>query len=201
MSLGTVSYDQHAILQGIQALHNKGYPFELDPTYGRGGFYRRGVPQPLYKFDLHPQRDDVVQADCRRLPFKSGELESIVFDPPFLHAPGKESVLGQRFGGYPSQRALGAMYQSAITEFARILRPGGLLVWKCQDTVESGRQVWNADRITAWAEQAGFTKIDQFILLKRSALRGWNWGRQQHAHRQHSYFLVFRYRLPARRAA
>jgi SAM-dependent methyltransferase len=180
-AVGTLFRDQHAALLAISRLHLAGAPFECDPTYGHGGFYRRGVSAPPLKFDLAPRHADVVQADCRSLPLADASLQSLVFDPPFNHAPG-----------YRSQAAHHALYQAALVEFARLLRPGGILVFKCQDTVESGRQVWNHVLIYQWALAAGFEGLDFLVLAKRSSVRGWNWARQQHAHRSHCYFWVFR---------
>ncbi len=188
--IGTVANDQHAILRDIAALHCGG-AFDVDCTYSTGGFYRHGVPEPRLKFDLEPQCADVVKADCRALPLGDGSVRSIVFDPPCNHAPGKASVMGQRFGGLRSQAAHHELYRAALAEFARVLPPGGLVIFKCQDTVESSKQVWNHVLIYGWALEAGFIGRDLFILVKRSSMRGWNWARQQHAHRKHSYFWVF----------
>ena len=64
-----------------------------------------------------------------------------------------------------------------------MLCPGGVLVFKCQDKVSSGKQ---------WAIARGFEVLDLFILLARSRLVA-NWQRnQKHARKFHSYFWVFR---------
>ena len=100
--------------------------------------------------------------------------------------------MGQRFGGLRYQAAHHELYRGALVEFARVLEPGGVVVFKCQDIVESRKQVWNHLLIHGWALEAGLVGLDLFILLERSSVRGWNWTRQQHAHRQHSYFWVFK---------
>jgi hypothetical protein len=191
VSISTVSADQHQILRDIIQLYCPD-GFDLDPTYGHGRFYQHGVPEPRYAFDRCPRDTGIQAADCRALPFDDEEVASIIFDPPFLHAPGKASVMGRRFGGYPSQAALHALYREAAQEFHRVLRPEGILVWKCQDVIESGKQVWTHCIIREVVEALGFQALDLFILLKRAAIRGHNWGHQQHAWRGHSYFWVFK---------
>jgi ubiquinone/menaquinone biosynthesis C-methylase UbiE len=82
---------------------------------------------------------------------------------------------------------------AALAEFARILKPGGVVVFKCQDTVQSGKQVWNHVFILQAAEQHGFVAEDLLILRtpQNRRVRGHNWGDQQHAWRTHCYFWVF----------
>ncbi len=78
-----VTSDEEALL-AIMRLHNNNEPFELDPTFSVGGFYRDKVPAPKWRFDLAPQLPDVKQTDCRRLPFANGAVSSIVCDLPFM---------------------------------------------------------------------------------------------------------------------
>jgi hypothetical protein len=187
----TVNDNQSEILRNIAVLHTGG-KFDCDPTYSTGIFYR-GIPEldPPQKFDIYPQAPDVVQADCRELPLGSASLESIVYDPPFIHAHGMESQMGQRFGSYPTQHALRALYFSSMVEFYRILKPKGVLVFKCQDIVESGKQVMNHCHIWQMAHSLGFIDLDLFILTASSRLVGHNHHEQQHARKFHSYFWVF----------
>jgi hypothetical protein len=192
--ISTVSADQHEILRNVARLYAGGQ-FDCDPTFGRGSFYRHGVPEPRLKFDLHPRRPDVVQADCRNLPLDSASLGSIVYDPPFMHAPGKESVNGQRFSTRSaderSQRSLRELYFAAMAEFHRVLRPGGALTFKCQDTIESGKQVMTHCYVWQEARRLGFVELDLFILVSEGRMIGWNHRRQVHARKFHCYFWVF----------
>lgn len=193
----TVSDSQSEILQNIAVLHNQSRPFQVDLTWGSGGFWRQGAAaflQPGIRMDLSPDNPATnLQADIRELPFRPGSIQSAVIDLPFIHAPGKQSVMGQRFSGYPSQKALDELHHLAASECARALAPGGLLVWKCQDIIESSKQVWNHLRVHYHCGQVDLRAEDLFILFRtRSALIGWNQRKQQHARRTHSYFWVFR---------
>jgi tRNA G10 N-methylase Trm11 len=88
----------------------------------------------------------VLQADCRKLPIKSGSIRSIIIDPPFLATTGKSlqsnngNIINRRFSVARSERELAALYEAAIMEANRVLCPGGILVFKCQDKVSSGKQ-------------------------------------------------------------
>jgi hypothetical protein len=186
----SVSDDQHEILRWIAQLHCGG-SFHVDATYSRGGFYRNGVPEPSLKFDRDPQAPSMRQADCRDLPLPAASVNSIVFDPPFIHAAGRDSVIGQRFGDEKSQHKLRVLYYGAMAEFYRVLKPQGILVFKCQDIVESGRQVMNHCHIWEMANQLGFIDLDLFILTSPTRLIGHNHREQQHARRFHAYFWVF----------
>ncbi len=55
-----------------------------DVTYGRGVFWRR-VPADAY----HLLKSDLVTGtDARHLPFEDGQIDCVVFDPPYMHTPG-----------------------------------------------------------------------------------------------------------------
>lgn len=195
----SISYDQDELLQWIIRLYVDEGRFDLDPTFSTGGFYRK-IPQPKLCYDLVPQRDNVVQADCRKLPLQSGSIRSIIIDPPFLATTGKSlagntgNIINRRFSVARSERELAALYEAAIMEANRVLCPGGILVFKCQDKVSSGKQYMMHCNVYQWAILQGFEVLDLFILLARSRLVA-NWQRnQKHARKYHSYFWVFRKR-------
>lgn len=190
--ISTVSGDQQAILQDILTLYVPGRVFECDPTYSTGSFYKDGrIPQPTYKFDIAPKLPGVEIADCRDLPCESASITSLVFDPPFIHAHGKESEIGQRFSSYPTQHAIRAMYMASLVEFYRVLKTKGVLVFKCQDIVESNKQVFNHCHVWQMANSLGFVDLDLFILTADSRMVGHNHHQQVHARKFHAYFWVF----------
>src|SRR3972149_3180572 len=134
----TTSYDNDEIIKDIMFLYCKN-GFELDPTYSTGNFYNH-IPKPKYKYDLNPQAREVLKADCRKLPHEKDSINSIMFDPPFICGIPKEcpaGIIKSRFGYYKNVPELLDMYCDAMREFYRILKPGAVLVFKCQDTVDS----------------------------------------------------------------
>lgn len=191
----SISYDQDEILRSISILHNDGRPFECDPTYSRGVFYRN-FPEPRLKFDLAPQSPEVQQADCRALPLASGSVESIMFDPPFVMSGDAHKVeatgkIALRFTAFSTFAELTDLYVPAIQEFYRILKPSGLLVFKCQDSVGRQRQHLTHVDVVGWAQDVGFYAKDMFVLVNTNVLMDPRWENQQHARKAHSYFLVF----------
>jgi hypothetical protein len=190
----TVSDNQSEILESIVRLYCPN-GFGLDPTYSKGVFYKNGVPEPKYKSDLAPQQDDVMPCDCRELPFPDGFVENIVFDPPFIGASqkdGKPGIIKTRFSYFPTIPKLWAFYSESLTEFHRVLQPDGILVFKCQDSVESAKQYITHVEVMNTAYQLGFYTEDLFVLTANNRLISPNQWKQQHARKYHSYFWVFR---------
>jgi len=193
----SVSYSQDEILRWILRLHVKDERFDADVTYSRGGFYK-GLPRPRLCFDVDPQFDYVIPADCRCLPLPDGALNSIVIDPPFLATTGKSlqsgtgNIINRRFTVCRNEEELAELYRQAIREASRVLAGQGVLIFKCQDKVSSGKQYMMHCSVYEWAVSFGFIPIDLFILLAKARIVA-NWQRnQKHARKYHSYFWVFR---------
>ena len=183
--------DEEALL-GIMRLYAP-LGFDADVTYSTGRFYRGSVPQPLHKFDIAPQIEGVLAADCRRLPVPGNSWSAMVCDLPFIHAPGKKSIIGNRFKGFKSQAELRSVYQDAMFEFYRVLAPNGVVAWKCQDIVESGKQNWTHCWLWLWATEIGFYPLDQIVVIGGGRkIVGHNHKRQVHARRGHCVWWVFR---------
>ena len=194
------SFDQHEIIKDIVKLYIPSGTIDLDPCYSKGVFYNTNlVNQPILKYDLYPQVQGVVQADCRHLPLADSSLDSIMFDPPFLATTGPSlkkndgsNIINKRFGVYETEKDLHQMYKEALQEFYRLLKPNGILVFKCQDKVSSGKQYMTHMYATLMAEDIGFYTRDMFVLLvKNRIVADWQTKNQQHARKFHSYFIVF----------
>jgi hypothetical protein len=187
----SVSGNQTQILKDIMTLYCP-QGFEADFTYSTGGFYRDGIPQPKLRCDLvRPEGSDIFEVDARSIPLPDNVVKSAVFDPPFIHAHGKDSQIGNRFSSYPSQKALHEMYEQALAELYRVLAPKGVLVFKCMDCVESGKQVMSHCLIWQAAVAVGFKVLDFFVLTAENRIAGHNHGRQVHARKFHCYLWVF----------
>ena len=193
MVISTIGYNQQDMINDICKLHVKD-GFHLDPTYSKGVFYKNGVvPQPEIKCDLYPQTEDTMKSNANDLPFMDGEIKSIMFDPPFVAGFTKAKptgIIGERFHGFRYIKDLWEWYDECLVEFHRILEKKGKLVFKCQDTVSSGKQWLSHVHIINKAEELGFYTKDMFVLLAKSRLIGHNHANQQHARKFHSYFLI-----------
>jgi hypothetical protein len=185
-------YDnQEDILKAIITLHcPKG--FELDPTYSKGNFYKKGIPEPKYKFDIRPVSKKIKKASSENLPFKNEEINSIIWDPPFVAAIQKHpGIIAKRFGSYRTiQNELWPMYHRSLAEFYRILNKKGILIVKCQDTIDAGKQYFSHVEIINYAISLGFYPKDMFVLIAKNRIIG-PYKKQQHARKYHSYFIIF----------
>jgi len=191
----TLQFDQREIIKDIISLHCPS-GIELDPTYSKGNFYKNsGIDEPLEKFDLYPQTEDTLQANANDLPHWDNSITSIMFDPPFVvgHTKSKPSgIIGERFHGFRYISDLWQWYDECLIEFHRILEPKGTLIFKCQDTVSSGKQFFSHVYIMNQAEKHGFYIKDLFILGAKNRIIGHNHSNQQHARKFHSYFIVMK---------
>lgn len=194
----SISYDQQEIIGSILDLHCQ-TSIELDPTYGRGNFYKGNFEEPKLKFDLSYQMEGVEKANAKDLPLDDNSLSTIMFDPPFLATKGKSlkidngsNKINKRFTVYPTEKELHQFYIDALREFYRILKPGGILIFKCQDKVSSGKQYFSHNFIINEAERIGYYTRDLFILLaKNRIVANWQLKNQKNARKYHSYFIVF----------
>lgn len=189
----TTSYSQDEIMKSIIKLYCP-EGFELDPTYSKGNFYKN-IPQPKHKFDLFPQVEGVIKSDCGDLPLENSSINTIMFDPPFvagIQNKSNDGIIINRFGSYKNVSVeLWEMYHRALKEFYRLLKPKGILVFKCQDSVDSSKQCLSHVEIINYALSIGFYPKDMFVLLAKNRLIGKHHHKQQHARKFHSYFLIF----------
>ena len=122
-----------------------------------------------------------------------------MFDPPFLATTGSSlskidssNVINKRFGVYDNELSLFKFYKNAIKEFYRILKPDGILIFKCQDKVSSGKQYFSHCFIYNTAIDIGFYPVDFFILLSNNRITAKWQQNQKHARKYHSYFWVLK---------
>lgn len=196
----SVSYDQSEIIKNILTLHSTSGHIDIDTTYSKGIFYKNtGIDEPTYKFDINPVCEDVKYADSRHIPLENGSVDVEMFDPPFLATTGKSleiddnsNRINKRFGVYPSESLLHQFYIDSMKEAYRILRPNGILIFKCQDKVSSNKQYMSHCFIMNEAVKIGFYPKDLFILLsKQRIVADWQVKNQKNARKFHSYFWVF----------
>lgn len=188
--VSSISFNQTEILRWIERLHVK--RFQTDVTYNIGGFWK-GIDRPKLCYDLTPKFSFVRKADYRDLPHADGELTNIVWDPPFVcgtHIESEPYAPGDRYTMFRNYEGLKSNYEQAITEFDRVLKPGGYLIAKCQDIVSGRSNRFSHVLIHNLAEQAGFRAVDLFVLLAKNRFIGS--GEQYHARKFHCYFWVFR---------
>lgn len=168
-----------------------------DTTYGQGVFWRN-VPAGLYA--LRPT-DLKTGIDARHLPYENGTVDAVVFDPPYMHSSGGGAHEGhQNFEGYyrnnkregSGHEAVLRLYFQAAEEAARVLKPDGIYIVKCQDEVCENRQRLTHVEILNKLCSEGYIAEDLFVLLRNGKPGVSRMLKQIHARKSHSYFLVLR---------
>lgn len=195
------SFDQHEILRNIIRLYIPEGRIQVDATYGYGIFYKT-VLAPEHKFDIEPKKNGVTKCDCRNLPLEKNSIHSLIFDPPFVltdHKNSEHYLMHKRYSGFKLISELREMYNSSIQEFARVLKPGGVLVIKCQDMTHGKKNYFIHNEILNMAAAANFMELDLFILLSNNRFSG-RVLKQRTARKHHCYFIVLRKRSRQRNA-
>ncbi len=187
----STSYSQTEIIGDIIKLYSPD-GIECDCTYSTGGFYKN-IPKPRLKFDKFPQLPDVMEACSTNLPLKTGEIKSLMYDPPFIaqhQVLGGEYKMNLRFGSIKGIENLLSEYEKSIKEFSRVIKNRGYLIIKCQDLTYGGRNYFNHITIHDFAIKYGFKAVDLFVLLSKTRIISMT--NQFHARKFHCYFWVFK---------
>jgi hypothetical protein len=132
------------LMERIAALYFKpGYRI-ADVTFGKGVFWRK---IDATKYDFHPSDLKTCPGaafDFRHLPYDDGSFDVEVADPPYSHSRDRHHFEAN-YRNVETTNGLGhagimRLYEASMQEGNRILKPGGLMLVKCQDEIESGRQ-------------------------------------------------------------
>jgi len=190
----SVGYNQQEIINNILQLHNHGRSIDFDPCYNVGGFYKDGIVMgPRIKSDINPLSPGVLKLDVRDLPFESSSIKSVIFDPPFLVSSTKSQYrMVKRYGSFDCLESLKAFYYQSLFSLKRVLKHGGLLIFKCQDFVNARQQNLVLPFIYDTARELNFACRDLFILISNSRMNAPSIKKQQHARKHHCYFLVLK---------
>jgi len=190
----------------ILSLHVPPNSVVADVTYGKGVFWRN-VPKNLYEVRA---TDIATGVDCRALPYEGESIDCVVLDPPYMEGfyrrssgqlagAGSHNAFREYYsnggnsakGGPKYHAAVLDVYFSAGREAYRVLRQDGVLIVKCQDEVSANTQhLTHVEIINEYAE-IGFYAKDLFVLVRANKPGASRILRQEHARKNHSYFLVF----------
>lgn len=172
-----------------------------DPTFGNGKFWQQ-IDRTQYRVLATDIKDDGV--DLRLLPYCDGSVDVLICDPPYRYTPEKnvrhedtpghgkvDGLYNLQAGKLKNTQAVLELYYDGMAEGNRVLKSGGFLVVKCQDTVQDGKNIWVHNLLMAKAEQLGYACRDLMIVTPPSVIKT-RWDRQRHLRKAHSYFIVFR---------
>lgn len=193
----SVNYTDSYILYDILKIYLPGKKtFDCDLTFGTGAFYSHGIAVPEHRYDKYmfgtkaPKRNQVKSLD------KTAELPnecfmSVVIDLP-LCIDNKDSGIN----AFKSLNAMYDTYHDMLSLASRLLRPGGILIFKTADFVlrndEEARFCgqWATDHAIDFALELGFDLTDRFILAQRKSLQT-SGSMKIRTGLKHGYFLIF----------
>jgi len=163
-----------------------------DVTYGNGVFWKQ-VDTSQYNCLFS---DISGGTDLRKLPYENSSIDALILDPPYM--PTNHTGV-QSFEDYYQIKSkvttkkwmAGVMelYFAGIKEAERALKPDGILIIKCQDTVCANKQVIVHNEIINFC--AKWFKCEDLFVLVQQNKRPHPQKFQVHARKNHSYFLVF----------
>jgi hypothetical protein len=165
-----------------------------DVTFGKGVFWRN---VDTSKFVLKPSdlKDGI---DFRSLPYEDKSIDALVLDPPYMH-DGKtvHKALNKNYRNNheptTSHASVIRLYCGGILEAARVLKRNGVIIVKCQDETEGGKQRLSHMELIQLLGLLGFEIIDQFVLVQ-DRLPIMRQPKQKSARKNHSYAIVARFR-------
>jgi hypothetical protein len=170
----------------------------LDATVNQGRFWQ-GSARRFIGMDIEAgYRPDVV-ADNRRMPFKDGCFDVVVYDPPHVPNQGKDRSkdFNARFGLVLKSPAKNGynfthLYPPFLQEAYRVLKQEGILLCKIADYVHNHRFQWAHVELIKAAVEKGFCPCDCIIKVRKGPILDPKWKQAHHARRQHCYWVVLR---------
>jgi hypothetical protein len=162
-----------------------------DVTYGRGAFWRN-----LNESDYQLKKSDLKTGiDFRNLPYDDSSINALILDPPYMHGGRtiKPSINKCYRNDNSGHESVVRLYAGGILEAARVLKKGGLIIVKCQDEIESGKQRLTHIEIVHLLETSGFLIRDLFVLVQ-TTVPTMREQYQKSARKNHSYAIVAEFR-------
>jgi hypothetical protein len=193
----SVSESQTDILKTILAIHlPKRNNFQCDLTAWKLGFYKNGVPKPLYCYDKYASildNDEVRDLAEFETDWHDGTFENIVIDLPCsVEAPSTKSRfdVSTHFSSLPE---LLQEHEKMLRLGYRKMQTDGILVYKTMDFSYQNTPYWLSDEVLRMAREIGFELADKYIYIdpKHSKIdrRRTRFTASVPAH---AYFFVFR---------
>lgn len=196
--LSAITGSNADLLPRILELYVKPGAIIADVTAGRLAFWSK-VDLTQYVFhptDIIPSDLDPLGTDFRDLPYEDASIDTLVLDPPYMHggATIKKSLNDCYQNKNTGHESVIRLYAGGILEAARVLKKRALIIVKCQDETESGKQCFSHVELIQLLTMLGFEVIDLFILQQTSIPLMRKTTPQKSARKNHSHCLVARFR-------
>jgi len=212
--------DNSVVFPRVLELHVPKGSLVADVTFGKGVFWKnvppedyRLLPSDIDAKEKYSPRLNVPIAtgvDSRRLPYEDESIDAIIFDPPYmegLYRPHQDHLAGSGThhafrhhysngmatdSGPKWHDAVLDMYVKSGHEAYRVLKKDGTMIVKCQDEVSANTQRLTHVEIISAYEKLGFYTKDLFVVIRSNKAGVSRLMKQEHARKNHSYFLVFK---------
>lgn len=166
MILAADSFSSNANL--IRRVHELGYirdsDLVLDPTYGRGNWWKEYRPKKLVT------RTHINGFDFRHMNFSNDMFDVVAFDPPYVSKGGRDtSGIQEMDGAYGMDDApstpegVQKLINAGLYEMRRVCKPNGKILVKCKNYISSGKFFPGVFNTQKWAEQIRLDVVDLFI--------------------------------------
>lgn len=186
----------------IEDCHKLGYLRDewltLDPTYGKGTWWKRYRPTRLITHDRA-----IDGTDFRSLHYRDGAFMAIAYDPPYVAKGGRATsgikTMDELYGigedAEPTPQTMQGLMDDGLTEMWRLLDGGGFCLYKEKMYVSSGK-LWPGLFLSkAHADKLGFELVDMAVMItggppEPKTRGGKPAGPQQHFRNNYSTLLV-----------
>lgn len=177
-----------------------------DVTYGKGAFWKH-VDLSRYTLKASDLKNGI---DCRKLPYGKESIDCVVLDPPYMEGlfrkskgslagSGTHAAFREHYSNGQATNDDGPKYHDAVldlyfkagAEAHRVLKSKGIFIVKCQDEVSANRQRLTHVELILEFERMGFYAKDIFVIVRTNRPVVSRLIKQQHARKNHSYFLIF----------
>lgn len=188
----SISDSQNSILRAILTTYlNGAITYDCDLTYGKGDFYSETVPSPRFLYDINPQIKNVNNLDVA-INLPNEQFDSVVIDLPCSIIRPTIRRKKQTFVSFDSTEDLHAAYRRMMTLAHRLLKEGGIMVFKTADFSLDNQPLWISDWSINTAIQIGFSLSDKYIYIDKKAIDAVTSTQRRAKTPTHAYFFVFR---------
>ena len=182
----------------------------LDPTYGRGGWWRVWKPGPGAVVGRTPTSIWFLAVglgafppareawDFRHMGYRDEQFDAVTFDPPYVATGGRETSgikgMNDAYGmteAPATPQGVQDDINAGLAECYRVVKKGGIVLVKCQDYVSSGKLFPGTHHTLTHAYALGFQLVDRFEHLSGPRPQPER-DRQVHARRNLSTLLILR---------
>lgn len=177
----------------------------LDPTYGRGTWWKEWRPADLTATDLHADLS-FNRHDFTEMPWDDATFDAVAFDPPYVCVGGRKTTglpeMHDRYGmtDAPTTPAgLQCLIEAGLHECIRVAKPGGIILAKTQDYITSGKFWPGTHYLLTYALDEGLELVDRLEMISPAPRPQPPGRRQVHARRNLSTLFVFR--LPKKKVS